>query len=187
VVTFFPISRFQWWKIGMKRILTIIAVVSVLAVSSCAQQGVPVLKGNLPTNASKSPDDFIFTPGGYAYRGPSIEIVEAPLLSGPEPILVEYRANITTKSGEIRHNLMRIRKQEGRFDGSERIRLYAVRPPPNMRLLQDSAVGLPLTLAQVLVIEVSRIAKPGRYDFEIGVKIEGKDYGMLPCSIEVTP
>ena len=157
---------------------------------------VPVLTGSLPTNASEAPDDIVVTPGGNAYRAnvhqqgvpdkwPSIETVETRLVNGSDAIFVRYRSNITTKAGEVRNSLLYVRKEDGSFE-REDIKLYTVGAPTDMQFLQDQAFGLLGTLAALLVIEIPQNVKPGQYDFNIGVEIEGNDYGTLLCTIEVT-
>jgi hypothetical protein len=45
--------------------------------------------------------------------------------------------------------------------------------------------AFPGVIATVLVIEVSLDVEPGQYAFEIGLEIDGDDYGTVPCTIEV--
>ena len=161
---------------------------------------VPLLMARLPTNSTEAPDDIVPTPGSDAYRAnvheqgvpdkwPSIETVETRLVNGSDAIFVRYRNSITTKAGEIRNNLLYIGKENGRFErySLDLIGLYTVGAPPGMQFLRGAAGALPGAAATVLVIEVSQDAVPGRYDFAIGIEVEGKDYGTLPCTIEVTP
>ena len=157
---------------------------------------VPVLTGSLPTNPSEAPDDIVVTPGGNAYRAnvhqqgvpdkwPSIETVETRIVTGSDAVFVRYRSNITTRAGEVRNNLLYVRKDGGTFE-RETIQLYTVGAPAGLQFLQGQAFGLLGTLAAVLVIEVPQTVQPGRYDFAIGLEIGGTDYGTLPCSVEVT-
>jgi len=37
----------------------------------------------------------------------------------------------------------------------------------------------------VLVIEILQDVHPEKYTFEINVGIDGKDYGIIPCTIKV--
>ena len=152
--------------------------------------------GSLPTNPSEAPDDIVVTPGGNAYRAnvhqqgvsdkwPPIETVETRLANGSDAVFVRYRSNITTRAGEVRNNLLYVRREGGTFE-RETIQLYTVGAPAGMPFLQAQASGLLGTLAALLVIEIPKGFAPGRYDFAIGIKIDGKDYGTLPCTVEVT-
>jgi hypothetical protein len=112
---------------------------------------VAVLMDRLPTNNSEAPDDIVFTPGGSAYRAnvhqqgvtdkwPSIDTVETRLVSGSDAIFVRYFSNVTTKSGEIRNNLLYVRKEGGHFE-RETISLYTVGAPSDIQFLQGAAGG----------------------------------------------
>jgi len=37
----------------------------------------------------------------------------------------------------------------------------------------------------VLVIEIPPDIQPGQYNFGIGIEIDGKNYGTIPCRIKV--
>jgi hypothetical protein len=43
----------------------------------------------------------------------------------------------------------------------------------------------PSARASVLVIEIAQDVDPGEYPLEIGLEIDGKDYGTIACTIEV--
>lgn len=152
--------------------------------------------GSLPTNGRQAPDDIVATPGGFAYRAnvyqqgipdkwPPVETLETRLVSGSEAIFVRYRNNITTKPGEIRNNILNVRKENGLFE-QQPIKLYTVGAPSGVKLLQAAGVGLPGTISTILLIEVPQDLNSGRYDFYVGIEMEGRDYGTLPCTIEVT-
>jgi hypothetical protein len=163
------------------------------------QVSVPIILSDLPSSGPEAPDDIVHTPGGDTYRAnvheqevpdkwPEIETVETRLTSGPEAIFVRYRADIATKAGETRNNLLNVRKEDGRFEnvGLEAIKLYTIGAPKSVQFEQRPAGGLPGTIAAVLVIEIPANIESEQYSFLIGFEIEGQNYGTLPCTIEVT-
>ena len=175
------------------------AVTASSSPTTAARVSVPVLYARLPTNSAESPDDIVSTPGDDTYRAnvheqgipdkwPTIQTVSERLAGGTDTILVRYRNSITTNAGEIRNNLLNISKENGRFDsqGFDVAELYTVGAPKGLQFVQGSAGGLIGTVATVLVIEIPEGFEPGRYEFEIGVGVEGTDYGTLPCTLEVT-
>jgi hypothetical protein len=193
------------------RVMAILVLLAVL-VSGCARGAalsatspasqptgprmeVPVLPGDLPTNPTPSPDDLMPTPGGYAYRGnvhqagtsnpyPSIEIVTTSISSGLDKVTVGYRRDMQTAKGEVRNDIVNLRKPGAGLENSS-ARLYLRDGPTGWIFGQITGVGLPLTLAPVLSIKIPLDAPSGDYDFFIGVTIDGKDYGTLPCRVTV--
>ena len=95
-----------------------------------------------------------------------------------------------------------MRKEGGFFEGSGSItfglRFYTTSIPTGLQLFQEGGAGLIGTVARILVVEVPEDMQPGIYTLEIGIEIEEKDwsgevprtidkkdYGTLPCTIEV--
>jgi len=151
-----------------------------------------------PAVGEGDPDDLINVSCGPAYRAnvhqqgvenpwPPIETLEVQVRRGSKTIYVRYRDNIITEAGETRNNIFSVRKKDGRFEGGglSIFSLYATSVPPGLHLFQDVGGGLIGTLVSTLVIEVPEDMQPGLYTFEIGIEIEGKDYGTVPCTIEV--
>ena len=151
-----------------------------------------------PAMGEEAPDDIVYTPGGDAYRAnvhqqgvenpwPPIETVEAQLGSGSDTIQVRYRNYIVTRAGEIRNNILYVNREGGFFEGGgiASMRLYSVGLLSGLKVFQESGGGLIGQLVSVLVIEIPLDVVPGEYHLEIGLEIEGRDYGTIPCIIEV--
>jgi hypothetical protein len=209
-----PGSLFMKRLEAMKKTLIMALTILVILVGGCTQKvtdtspgtnitgehvKVPVTLSNLPSSGSDAADNIVHTPGGDTYRAnvheqgvpdkwPEIETVETRITSDSDVVLVRYRKDITTKAGEIRNNLLNVRKEDEHFDnaGFEAIKLYTIGAPESIRFRQYPGGGLPGTIATVLVIEIPANIKSGQYNFLIGIEIESKDYGTLPCTIEVT-
>jgi hypothetical protein len=163
-----------------------------------AHEPVPVVTGVLPANRIESPDDIVDTPVSSTYRAnvheqgvpdwwPSIETVEINMVNRWDSIYARYRDNITTKSGEIRNDILSMRKEKGSFlTDLVTVKLYTTGAPPNMTFVQVNEGGLPGTIATLLNISIPEDIKPGSYNFDIDLEIDGLPYGSLPCTIEVT-
>jgi hypothetical protein len=145
-------------------------------------------------------DDIVITPSGNAYRAnvhqqgvpnpwPSVETVEVPLGSGQDAVYLRYRSEISSPAGQTRNNILTVRKADSRFDMSVTpvVSLDTSGNPSGFTFIQDSASGLPGTIAALLKIEISSSVQPGQYALKIGLNIDGKDYGNLPCTLTVTP
>ena len=182
--------KYGWW------IIVVVALLfSSLVVTSCRSGGdgdrilIPT-QDLLPAVGEEAPDDIVPTPGGVAYRANvhqqgeenswlPIESIAVTL----DGIYLGYRDYIETKAGETRNNIFGVSREDGFWEGS--LNLYATSILSGITLAQAVSGGLPGTLATVLIIEVSPEAVPGQYTLEIGLEINGRDYGTVPCIIEV--
>lgn len=177
----------------------VIMAIVLTALTAC-QSGdndkhTPIPSGSLPPPAGlEAPDDIVPTPGGYAYRAnvhqmgepdkwPPIQSANVTLGSGSEALNVNYRDYIETKAGETRNNIIFLWKERGLFD--EKLELYSVDVVEGIRLTNEGGGGRPGILLNVLVVEISPEVAAGQYIFQIGIKVDGKDYGTIPCAVNV--
>jgi hypothetical protein len=148
-----------------------------------------------PTNSAEAADDLVITPGGSAYRAnvheqgvqnpwSPIVRVKAVLGNGSDILSIYYRDNIETKAGETRNNIIIVIKEGSMLDSST-LALYAVAVPDGIALTNSMAGGLPGTLAEVVAVQIKPQVAPGQYNFKIGIEVDGKDYGTIPCTIKV--
>ena len=145
----------------------------------------------LSTDTNLQPDDIVFTPGGYAYRAnvhgagvanpwPDVETAAVQLAN----INIRYRQYIETTAGETRNNLVFVNLAGGHFE-QNKLNVSIINQPANLSISRESAVGLMGQLAALLVINISAGAAPGKYVFDIGIDIDGRDYGTIPCTVEI--
>jgi hypothetical protein len=198
-----------------RRILMVILLALILATSGCssghvertpimpvvtrAHELVPLSMDTLPANITESPDDIVFTPGGETYRAnvheqgvadrwPSVDTVEINMVNRWDSIYTRYRSSIVTKPGEIRNDILIMRKEKSSFLGNQvTVELFTTGAPPGMIFSQANDSGLPGTIAAVLNIRIPQDIQPGFYSFNIDLEIDGLPYGSLPCTIEVIP
>ncbi len=142
------------------------------------------------------PDDIMPVPGGGpAYRAnvhqqgvenpwPSIEISETYLGGGANEAHIYYRSSIETAAEETRNNVIKLI-----IPGKEvnSLALYADNVTQGITLIDGMQWSGPSSRASVLVIEIAADVAPGKYPLEIGLIINGKDYGMVTCTINVIP
>lgn len=136
------------------------------------------------------PDDIVPTPGGPGYvANVHQEGVENPWppIQTKEEVLndnvhVIYRAYIETEAGEGRNNIVYVITSD---KDARSLNLHTSNVPTGIEVKHGIKWLEPRTIAQVLVIEVSQDVQPNQYSFEIGVQIDGKDYGTVPCTIKV--
>jgi hypothetical protein len=192
-----------------RRLLPVLAVVFVLVVAICSchkapVSGTPVIADPFAiepwlTHGPEAPDDIVRNNTSLTYRAnirqdsittwPPIEIANTMLTSGPETISINYRESITTWAGETRNILFDVTPenalQESHNWNEDALRLSIIGAPPEMYCRQQGFFAHLGILNTVLVIKIPENVKPGWYDFSIAVEFEGKDYGKLPCTVEV--
>jgi hypothetical protein len=161
--------------------------------TSEARTSIPV-KDLQPPTGIEAADDIVSTPGGVALRAnvrgsgggdlwPPIQSANVTLGSGSKTLNINYRDYIDTKAGETRNNIIFISKEGGLLD--KKLELYSTDVPEGIGLIDVGGGGRPGILQTVLVIEISPAVVPGQYTFKIGIEVDGKDYGTIPCTINV--
>ncbi len=99
-----------------------------------------------------------------------------------DTVYIRYRDYIETKAGESRNNVLLI-SMGNRAVGS--LNLYTVNLPTVIEVTEGMRWHGPGPVAPVLAIDSSPDIEPGEYSFDIGIEIDGKDYGTVPCTIKV--
>jgi len=181
------------------KILILITLLLLPLLAACSSGSVEgrtqIPTGELPDySESDTPDDIVFTPGGYAYRAnvhqegvanpwPDIPFENTTLGSGTDVLDLFYRGFIETRAGETRNNIIFCSREGGISDSQ--LTLYAVAVPAGVGLTDAGGGGRPGILLTVLMIEISPQVAPGEYTFEIGIEINGQDYGTVPCTLYI--
>ncbi len=175
-----------------------------IVLSSNASSTTPALSPTPPnpTEQMETPDDIVYPPGGPAYRAnvhqagvpdrwPSIQSKDVTL-KGPSGIAqVSYRDYIESKAGQTRNNIISVYLPDAPpVNGTKAIELSleAVDAPEGISLTYGDNVHLadPARRTKtVLKIAIAPQVTQGEYNFNIGVKIDGEDYGTVPCTIKV--
>jgi len=183
----------------MKKLITIVILIGLL-ITGCQPPNethtpIPVKDMGHLLAEEPAPDDILSAPGGSLYRANiqqegvenpwmPIEGTEIVVGSGSNAANIVYRDHIETKAGEVRNNVIQV-KILGKKEVKS-LSLYTVAMPYGISLTVDSIwSGIPGTQEAVLVIEIAPDVAPGEYPLEIGLEINGKDYGTIPCTIKV--
>jgi len=148
----------------------------------------------------EAPDDIMPAPGmGPAYRAnihqqgvenpwPPIVVSESVYYdtNSREEARFAYRKQIETQAGETRNNIIKAVIQDGEISS---LSLYADKIPQGITLTDSMQWSGPSAgvKVSVLVIEIASDVAPGEYPLEIGLIINGKDYGTVTCTIKVIP
>lgn len=187
----------------MKKLVLITLAAVLLLVTACqtekAHIAIPT-QDLLPLGEEEAPDDIVATPGGIAYRANVQSNGEDNPLSRVESTEVEldginvrYRDHVASKADATRNNIFIVSPTRNKifivmrdgelWEGS--LELYTTSIPPGIEFAQVFGGVTPVTMTMVLIIEISADAEPGQYPLEIGLEIDGEDYGTVPCTIEV--
>lgn len=167
----------------MKKLIIVLAAALVLAIGCQAT-----------SPATEAPDDLIPCPGGWAYRANVIEAgkpnpwppVDVSAVAFDDNVSVNYRSHIETAAGETRNNIVSVGVLlTTRYEPPE-ISLYITNTTTGIAVTQGDTYSRPGFSEQVLVVNISQAVNPGEYTFQIGMVVDGKDYGMLSCTINVS-
>ena len=178
----------------MKKMALITLVTALLAVTACQTEKahIAITTQDLLPEAGEveAPDDIVVTPGGITYRANVHSNGEDNPLSRVESteveldgIYVRYRDHVATKADATRNNIFDVGRDGELWEGN--LELYATSIPLGIEFAQSLGGAAPGTLTTVLIIEISADAEPGQYPLEIGLEVDGEDYGTVPCTIEV--
>jgi hypothetical protein len=173
----------------LSRIITGLLIAFLLIASTaCAGETPPTYSSATPE--PERPDDIVSTPGGPQYRAnvhqagienpwPPVETEEVSL---DEDVTCVYRAYIESEAGETRNNIVHVRTP-GRDITDANLPISGA--PPGIEVKQGMEWNGPRSIAQVLVMEISSDVPLGQYVLGIGIEINGRNYGTVPCTIEV--
>jgi len=188
----------------MKReafVFVVIVLIGLVLITGCQPSAtehtlIPVQDLGILQAEQEAPDDIMPVPGGGpAYRAnvhqqgvedtwPSIEVSEAYLGRGADEAHIYYRSHIGTAAGETRNNVVKVIMPDKEVNS---LILYADVVPQGITLTDGMQWSGPGARASVLVIEIAPDVAPGEYPLEIGLVINGKDYGTVKCTINVIP
>ncbi len=178
-----------------------IAMVLVLMTFTACQPGDDKTSSTTPISESitltieEAADDVIPTPGGWAYRAnvhqqgivnpwPPVQTVEVVLGDNDNATYLTYRDYIETKAGETRNNIFHVRIPAIVDIGNMNLEISNL--PDEIEVTQGNQFHGPLgNSSKVLAIEIAQDIQLGEYTFEIGLEINGKDYGTVPCTINI--
>jgi hypothetical protein len=183
-----------------KLVIILPLLVLSLVVSGCTSRvAIPEEDNPFPVEGAEEVYDDVYpapSPGVFIYRAnihnyaegelprwPSVECTFVMLKSWFGKVGVCYRDYIETGAGETRNNIFHAGQPDGFREGS--LSLYATSVPSGMELSQYVETGPIDSMATVLVIKIGPEVAPGQYRLEIGLNVRGRDYGTVPCIIEV--
>jgi hypothetical protein len=148
-------------------------------------------------------DDIIPVPGGGPmYRAnvheqgvknpwPPIDSAEITIGEPPDIAQITYRDYIETEAGQTRNNLFTIYLPNAVSSDTTYIKtvLQAVDVPSGITVTQDDwewhGADPARRSTTALIIEIAPQLGPGDYVLDFNVNINTKEYGTIPCTINV--
>jgi hypothetical protein len=185
-------------------LFTVCAVASILFVAGCSSTATTSMIASTLTATSTSTstqqgDDIMITPGGYAYRAninqqgqtnPFTPIQTADIvLSGGH---VTYRADIQTVPGTIRNNIVDVYGVLSSQSTQSTLQLAVTLSVNSFPAGSGITVNIgdqgsrPGNTETVLNIVISPQTAAGDYQFNIGIVVDGLNWGTVPCTLHVT-
>ncbi|MFA5309553.1 MAG: hypothetical protein WC370_08750 [Dehalococcoidales bacterium] len=184
----------------MKKLIIILAALLLILLSACgsAGHGTPIPAGSLPASTVEAADDIVFTPGGGAYRAnvlgaggenpwPLVPVAVTYWTQDQDTISVLYRPDMDAKAGESHTDIILVSGENKSDLSTHQLKLYADSVPAGITITDaQTAIGRPGVSGTVLVVTVSPQTAPGKYVFDIGIELDGKYYGSVSCTVNVT-
>lgn len=163
----------------------VIAVAAILLMVAGCQSAAP---------ATEAPDDLILCPDGWMYRANIIEAgetnpwppVAVSAVAFDDNISVNYRSHIETAAGETRNNIVSVGVPLITGNEPPKISLYITNTTASIEVKEGDTYSRPGCSEHVLLINIPKSVKPGEYTFQIGLVVDGRDYGLLPFTISVS-
>jgi hypothetical protein len=183
-----------------KKLLVILAVTAWL-VAGCSAGGaaasptvvtstrtmVPVDQNldYLTNTPSGAPDDVVPAPGlGPQYRGNINAVNPVPMGTVEKNGAgISWRTAASLAPGGTKYNIIKV------FPGTQVTggELYAENVPDWLTLVSSPAFTGPGNMwGPVLAMETAPQAPPGRYQFMLGIVVNGVDYGTFPVMLDIT-
>jgi hypothetical protein len=148
-------------------------------------------------------DDVVSAPGGFTYRAgihqqgepdwPPVQQTDVTLDALSGTIDIQYRDFIETKAGETRNNIIFLNGGNApELSDPLQVQYRAEGLPDGITLERDREMyggigGQDKTSSRVVLeISIAPEVTPGEYPFSIQLEYEGKDFGSIPCTIQVT-
>jgi hypothetical protein len=178
-----------------------------LVLSACSkpsQVPVPTATNWVPAfEEAQASDDIIITPGGPTYAGnissanttkplTPVSMVQATLSQNATFAHITYRAVIESQKPATRNNIITVFLTGKSIDLSQPanavqgLSLYTLDLPRGVTITEGMQLPGSLSTSSVLVLNITEDAKAGKHEFEIGLVINGIDFGTLPCTLTVT-
>jgi len=179
-------------------ILVVISLLLFPLLSACgSSRGTIIPSGVLPASTAEAADDIVYTPGGgVAYRANAYEGDDNPWTlipvavtywtQGKDTLSVLYRSEIESKAEESHTYIILVGDEDEYSISTPELKLYAQDMPEGIEIVDShTATGRATVSGTVLVVTVSPGIAPGKYSIKIGVELDGKYYGTIPCTIMV--
>jgi len=189
--------------------LVVFILLFPLAFSACGKTGqvtvpVPTATDWVPTfGAAQNSDDIILTPGGPAYAGNTfsanttkpltpVSIAQVTLSQNSTQANISYRAVIESQKPSIRNNIINVYLTGQNINYNEPtnavqgLSLSTIDLPVGVTVSEGLQLPSLLSTSSVLVFNITADAQVGTFKFEIGLVINGVDFGTLPCTLTVT-
>jgi len=197
------------------KIFTVVSVVLILCLStvlSSCTGSEPAKKlvapYSSPTSENWTPgdpvasDSIVLFDSGPSYVGnsasanknnyPPVAITQATVIKGTTQLHISYRADIEGPRGEIRYNIISVFLTGKDINSSSpqnnisTFDVYTLSVPEGLAITEATEWTGGLSSGSLLLLNVSDSLSTGKYKFDIGLLVNGDDYGTVPCTLTVT-
>jgi predicted small lipoprotein YifL len=176
----------------------------LLALTACGKPGqvlVPTATNWVPTfGQAQNSDDIIITSGVPAYAGNTssanttgtlnpVSIIQTTLSQNEIFAHITYRVAIESQKPAVRNDIINVFLTGKNINFSQpgntiqSLGFYTLDLPRGVTITEGMQLPGDLSTSSVLVLNITEDAKTGKHEFEIGLIINGVDFGTLPCTL----
>ena len=186
----------------MKKFILVLTGVIALMPAFLAACGEPVREDIYVTEEWDfgeivSGESIVETPGGPGYAGnipgtadkplDPVEVKKMTLVKDGIEVNISYRETLKIWRSDYRYNIFNI-SPAGKTvfsPGENNISLYTIGAPKYMSICCARQWSNGITSSLVLFFQASEKISTGKHKFEIGIMVNGVDFGTVPCTVEI--
>ena len=123
---------------------------------------------------------------------PPVSIAQATLVKGTTQAHISYRADIEGPRGETRYNIISVFmtgkdiNNDSPQNTIDTLSIYTLSVPEGLSVKELTQWSSDLASGSILSLNVPDDYAIGRYKFDIGILVNGEDFGTVPCTLSVT-
>ncbi len=190
---------------NFKKIVTIFSIICILcpvliACGEPVRETISVVEGWTPGDVENS-ESIVVTPGGPSYAGntagagtkplDSVKITQATLTVGTTHAYISYRETMESFRSATHPNIINVFLAGKTINHStpsnpiSNITLYTVGAPKYMSIACVMQWTGGLSSSEVLMFQTSEKMSTGKHTFDLGIIVDGVDFGTVPCTVDV--
>ena len=195
-------------KLNIFGIISVIILSLSIVLSSCGGPPARTLVPPAPNADKWAPgepvagDSIVLFDSGPSYVGnsasanknnyPSVVISQAVLTHDVFQLHVSYRADIEGPKGETRYDIIYLFLTGKDLNTSSpqnsitAVKIYTTSVPEGLKITEATQWTGDLSSGSILMLDFTAGLSAGKHKLDLGIFVNGIDFGTLPCTLNVT-